>query len=50
MDTVVMNNSTPDLIKYFSVEHKPCSVSEFKIFWSSLTDGEKTYFRTARLI
>lgn len=42
-------NSVFDLAKFFGTEERPMEVREFNEFWSSLTEAEKAYYRTAKL-
>lgn len=44
------NNSVTDLKTFFSTEEKPCSTQEMMEFWKSLSDEEKTYYKTAALV
>jgi hypothetical protein len=42
-------NLVPELIAFFSTEDKPMYLDEFAAFWKSLTEGEKEYYRHAKL-
>jgi folate-dependent tRNA-U54 methylase TrmFO/GidA len=42
-------NSIVDLKKYLSTEDQPLTMEEFKEFWESLTEEEKTEFKKMEL-
>jgi hypothetical protein len=43
-------NTMKDLAKYFSSDDMTVSINEFMKFWESLTNEEKDYYRTAKLV
>jgi hypothetical protein len=42
-------NSAGDLKKFFETPEKKLTTKEFMDFWSSLTDEEKDYYKSADL-
>jgi len=43
------HNTIKELMAAFSTLERPVSVQEYRDFWSSLTEDEKTYYKTAKL-
>lgn len=42
-------NNAQDLKKFFSTSEKPVSTKEMMAFWTSLSDEEKAYYKSADL-
>lgn len=42
-------NTIIDLKKYLSTEENPLSMAEFNEFWKSLSEEEKTEYKTTKL-
>lgn len=45
----VKGNSAKDLMAFLSSPEKPIKVAEFSLFWKSLSEKEKEYYRSAPL-
>jgi hypothetical protein len=48
-EALVAENSIADLKKYLSTPDRPVSMGEFKEFWDSCTEEEKTAFKETKL-
>lgn len=43
------NNTPKMLMEFFSIPDRPVSASEFRVFWQSLSEAEKEYYKTVPL-
>lgn len=49
MDVIEKKNSLTDLMDFFSTDERPVKPAEFKLFWNSISDEEKAYYKNAEL-
>jgi hypothetical protein len=42
-------NTIKELMAAFGTLERPVSVTEYRDFWSSLTDAEKEYYKAAKI-